>query len=80
MKGLNDTLGITSVLVSHDIQETLAIADYIYIIADGKLLAQGTKQQLLASTNRSVVQFLHGHSSGPLSHELPTKDLLNDFS
>jgi len=68
---LNKALGHTSVIVSHDIQETLSIADHVYLISDGKVLSQGTPSQLLASNDPRVVQFMKGEPDGPVPFHYP---------
>lgn len=65
IKKLNDALGITSVMVSHDIDETLSIADYCHIIAEGKVVVSGTPEEMRSSDSEWVQQFLKGISDGP---------------
>ena len=60
IKRLNEALNLTSIVVSHDVQEVLSIADYAYIIADKHVIAEGTSEQLIASQDPQVVQFLKG--------------------
>lgn len=66
IKSLNDSLGLTSVLVSHDVPETLSISDYVYVIANGELIGQGTPDELSNSTSERVRQFLDGLPDGPV--------------
>jgi len=68
---LNKALGHTSVIVSHDIQETLSIADYVYLISDGKVLAQGAPDQLNDSEDSRVEQFMKGRPDGPVPFHYP---------
>ncbi len=68
---LNKALGHTSVIVSHDIQETLSIADYVYLISDGKVLAQGAPNQLNGSEDPRVEQFMKGRPDGPVPFHYP---------
>jgi phospholipid/cholesterol/gamma-HCH transport system ATP-binding protein len=68
---LNKALGHTSVIVSHDIQETLSIADYVYLISDGKVLAQGAPDQLNGSEDPRVEQFMKGRPDGPVPFHYP---------
>lgn len=68
---LNKALGHTSVIVSHDIQETLSIADYVYLISDGKVLAQGAPSELKASGDPRVIQFMEGQPDGPVPFHYP---------
>ena len=65
IKKLNQSLGHTSVIISHDIQETLSIADHICIMADGEVVAQGTADQIKQSSCEKVQQFINGHPDGP---------------
>ncbi|EPJ47679.1 MAG: ABC transporter ATP-binding protein [Osedax symbiont Rs1] len=79
IKKLNQALGHTSVIVSHDIQETLSIADYIFIIADGEMLASGTAEQIKNSSSEKVQQFIHGHPDGPVPFHYPAIDLMQQI-
>ncbi len=74
IKRLNDALGITSIVVSHDVPEVGSIADYSYLLAGGKVIAQGTTPELNASTDPSVRQFMQGTSDGPVSFHYPADD------
>ncbi len=71
IKHLNDALGITSIVVSHDVPEVGSIADYSYLLAGGRVIAQGTTQELNASTDPAVRQFMQGSSDGPVSFHYP---------
>lgn len=71
---LNDALGMTSVLVSHDIKETLSISDYIYLISDGKVIAEGTPEQIRKSKSDWVQQFMLGLPDGPVPFHYPGDD------
>jgi phospholipid/cholesterol/gamma-HCH transport system ATP-binding protein len=66
IKQLNQSLGLTSIIVSHDVQETMSIADYIYIMANGQIIGQGTPSALSASTSPYIKQFLEGLPDGPV--------------
>jgi phospholipid/cholesterol/gamma-HCH transport system ATP-binding protein len=66
VRKLNDALGTTSVIVSHDVAETLDISDYVYLISDGKIAAQGTPDEIRASGEGSIRQFLKGEADGPV--------------
>ena len=79
IKELNDALGITSVLVTHDVKEVLSIADYAYIIANRKVVAHGTPEQLREEHNPEVEQFLKGLPDGPVPFHFPAGDLLQDL-
>lgn len=79
IKDLNDALGITSVIVTHDVKEVLGIADYAYIIANRKVVAHGTPEQLREEHNPEVEQFLKGLPDGPVPFHFPAGDLLQDL-
>lgn len=71
IKSLNSALKITSVLVSHDVPETLSIADYVYVIADGEVISEGTPSALQGSHALKVRQFLDGMPDGPVRFHYP---------
>ncbi|MCS3456501.1 phospholipid/cholesterol/gamma-HCH transport system ATP-binding protein [Aeromonas sp. BIGb0405] len=79
IRELNDALGITSVIVTHDVTEVMGIADYAYIIANRKVVAQGTPQQLREDRNPEVEQFLQGLPDGPVPFHFPAGELLQDL-
>jgi phospholipid/cholesterol/gamma-HCH transport system ATP-binding protein len=76
---LNDALGITSVVVSHDLAETASIADYIYVVGDGQVLGQGTPAELMSSDNPRIRQFMQGDPDGPVPFHFPASALDADF-
>ena len=67
IRKLNDTLGSTSVIVTHDVQESLKIVDYVYFISEGVIRAEGTPEQIRASGDPFVHQFVHGEIDGPIA-------------
>lgn len=79
IKRLNEALRLTSIVVSHDVQEVLSIADYAYIIADKKIIAEGTAQQLLQSRDPQVIQFIKGEEDGPVRFHYPAKDYTEEL-
>jgi phospholipid/cholesterol/gamma-HCH transport system ATP-binding protein len=79
IRRLNDALGSTSILVSHDVHESFAIADYVYFLSNGKIVAEGTPGALLASTDPYVKQFVHAEPDGPVPFHYPGKSLAEDF-
>ncbi len=79
IKETNDALNTTSVIVSHDVQEVVSIADYVYILSGGKIVAQGSPEQLAKSTQAEVVQFMHGEPDGPVAFHYPAKPLAEDL-
>lgn len=66
IRSLNDALGLTSVVVSHDIDEACSIADYIYVVADGVVVGEGTPADLRQSDSPWVAQFMQGLPDGPV--------------
>lgn len=79
IKALNTTLGLTSIIVSHDVQETAAIADYIYVLSEGKIVGQGTPLELAQSESPWVQQFMNGYADGPVHFHYPASDYLTDL-
>jgi phospholipid/cholesterol/gamma-HCH transport system ATP-binding protein len=79
IRNLNDALGSTSILVSHDIHETFAIADYVYFLSNGKIVAEGTPQDMRASEDPYVKQFVHASPEGPVPFHYPGKTLAEDL-
>lgn len=67
IRSLNDVLNMTSVIVSHDIKETFAIADYVYLMMHGELIEHGTPEHLMQSNNAYVQQFIYGQADGPIA-------------
>ncbi len=63
---LNQQLNLTTVIVSHDVEETLSIADYVYILADGKVIGEGTPEAIKKSKEDEIKQFIHGLADGPV--------------
>ncbi|MDP3621654.1 MAG: ABC transporter ATP-binding protein [Polynucleobacter sp.] len=79
IRDLNTALGATSILVTHDVEETFEIADYVYFIANGKIGAQGTPDELSRSSDPFVRQFLDASPDGPVPFHYPGVDLKDDF-
>ena len=79
IRDMNQALGATSILITHDIPETFEIADYVYFIANGKIAAEGTPDDLRASTDPFVQQFVSANPDGPVPFHYPGKTLLEDF-
>ena len=76
---LNDALGLTSVIVSHDVAETLTIADYIYVISEGKVVGQGSPEELHKTDSKWVKQFVNGLPDGPVPFHYPGADYADDL-
>ena len=79
IKKLTGYLGLTSVVVSHDIEETLNIADYVYMIADGRAIAEGTPEQMRQHDFPLVQQFVQGTPDGPVQFHYPAPDIQKDL-
>ncbi len=79
IRRLNDTLGITSVVVSHDLEETFHIADQVIVLANGKVAAQGTPQEVMNSVDPLVDQFVHARPDGPVRFHYPGPTVAEDF-
>ncbi|WP_313317940.1 ABC transporter ATP-binding protein [Stenotrophomonas sp.] len=71
---LNDSLGLTSIIVSHHVHETLPICDQAVVIANGGIVFSGTPDELQATTDPLVRQFLHGEPDGPIPFDAPTRN------
>jgi phospholipid/cholesterol/gamma-HCH transport system ATP-binding protein len=79
IRRLNDTLGITSIVVSHDLEETFSIADQVIVLANGKVAAQGTPQEVMHSSDPLVDQFVHAKPDGPVHFHYPGPTVAEDF-
>jgi phospholipid/cholesterol/gamma-HCH transport system ATP-binding protein len=71
IRRLNDALGATSILVTHDVVESMQIVDYLYFVADGRVVGEGTPAQIRASATPVVHQFVHGETDGPVPFHYP---------
>jgi phospholipid/cholesterol/gamma-HCH transport system ATP-binding protein len=80
IRRLNDSLGITSIVVSHDLEETFSIADQVIILANGRIAAQGTPEEVRASTDPLVHQFVYAEPEGPVHFHYPGPSVADDFS
>ncbi len=74
IRELNDALGLTSVVVTHDVDEGLSIADYVYILGNGTVLGHGTAKQIKSSKEPMVRQFIQGLPDGPVPYRYPADD------
>lgn len=79
IRRLNDALGMTSVLVSHDVHEVSQIADYIYLISDGKIIGQGTPAEMAKDQTPQVLQFIHGLPDGVVPFHYPAINYADDL-
>ena len=79
IRQLNDSMGLTSVFVSHEIEQTFAIADHVIILANGKVASQGTPQEVLHSTDPLVYQYVNALPEGPVRFHYPAVTVGDDF-
>jgi phospholipid/cholesterol/gamma-HCH transport system ATP-binding protein len=71
IRDLNDSLGATSIIVTHDVQEALGVVDYVYFMAAGRVIAQGRPDEMRSSAEPFVRQFVNGSSEGPVPFHYP---------
>lgn len=79
VRQLNDSLGATSIVVSHDVAECMAIVDYLYFMSGGRIVAQGTPDEIRQTDVPFVRQFIHGEMDGPVPFHYPAPDYLSDL-
>jgi phospholipid/cholesterol/gamma-HCH transport system ATP-binding protein len=79
IRRLNDALGSTSIVVSHDVHETFLIADYVYFLSQGRIVAHGSPQQMQESSDPYVKQFVHAEADGPVPFHYPGRSLAADL-
>jgi phospholipid/cholesterol/gamma-HCH transport system ATP-binding protein len=79
IRRLNDALGITSIVVSHDVREITSVADQVYLLSGGKVVAGGTPQQLKNSSDETVKQFIEGLPDGPVGFHFPAPEYFGEL-
>ncbi|WP_417440048.1 ATP-binding cassette domain-containing protein [Idiomarina abyssalis] len=79
IKSLNESLGLTSIVVSHDVNDLLSIADYAYVIADKKVVGEGTPDELRNNETAIIQQFLNGSADGPVAFHYSDDDFTTDL-
>jgi phospholipid/cholesterol/gamma-HCH transport system ATP-binding protein len=79
IRELNDSMGLTSIFVSHELEQTFSIADHVIILANGKIATQGTPEQVRQSTDPLVYQYVHALSDGPVRFHYPGPSIAEDF-
>lgn len=79
IRALNQALGITSMIVSHDVPEVMSIADQVYLLSGGKVIGQGSPDELRANPDPQVRQFLDGKADGPVPFHFPARELTEDI-
>ncbi|NNM83072.1 MAG: ABC transporter ATP-binding protein [Burkholderiales bacterium] len=80
IRKLNDALGATSIVVTHDVLESFQIVDYVYFVSEGAIVAHGTPEELQKSTVPFVHQFIHGEIDGPVPFHYPAADYPEDLA
>ncbi len=79
IRKINDTLGLSSIIVSHDVAEVSAISDYIYMISNGRVIGQGRPDELAVSDSPWVTQFMRAEPDGPVPFHYPARDFAEDL-
>lgn len=79
IRSLNDALGATSLIVTHDVAETFEIADYVYMISDARVAAEGDPASLKVSSDPFVKQFVGGLPDGPVPFQYHAPDYASDL-
>lgn len=79
IRQLNDSMGLTSIFVSHELEQTFAISDHVIILANGKIATQGTPEQVRQSTDPLVYQYVNALSDGPVRFHYPGPSVEEDF-
>jgi len=79
IRRLNDALGITSIVVSHDVQEISTVADVVFLLSGGKVVARGTPQELQSFPSEIVRQFIGGLADGPVPFHFPAPDYFGEL-
>jgi phospholipid/cholesterol/gamma-HCH transport system ATP-binding protein len=79
IRQLNDSMGLTSIFVSHEVEQTFAIADHVIILANGKIAAQGLPEQVRKSTDPLVYQYINALPDGPVRFHYPGLSVEEDF-
>ncbi|MEE8388158.1 MAG: ATP-binding cassette domain-containing protein [Acidiferrobacterales bacterium] len=79
IKELNQVLGITSIVVSHDVADTCAISDYAYLVGEGRIIGEGSPAEVLQSGSEHVRQFMQGLPDGPVPYQYPAPDYVQDL-
>jgi phospholipid/cholesterol/gamma-HCH transport system ATP-binding protein len=80
IRSLNDSLGATSIIVTHDVQEALGVVDYVYFMAAGRVIAEGRPEDIRRNREPFVNQFVNGSSEGPVPFHYPAPDYAADLA
>ena len=79
IRKLSDALGATSIMVTHDVHESLMIVDYIYFVSQGRIVAEGTPDEIRGSSDPFVHQFVHAEVEGPVRFDYPAPTIVREF-
>ncbi len=79
IRRLNDSLGATSIIVTHDVQESLHVVDYVYFVSEGRVVAHGTPEDVRRSDEPFVRQFVNGEADGPVAFHYQANDYSDDL-
>jgi phospholipid/cholesterol/gamma-HCH transport system ATP-binding protein len=79
IRRLNAALGATSIVVTHDVEEALEIVDYVYYLSQGRIVAQGTPEEMRANLDPLVHQFVHGEAEGPVKYQYPSRPVAEEL-
>jgi phospholipid/cholesterol/gamma-HCH transport system ATP-binding protein len=79
IRNLNEKLGLTSLIVSHDIEDTLDLADWVYVISEGEIIGEGSAEELRLHESPRLNQFVRGLPDGPVPFHYPGKDFRKDL-
>lgn len=79
IRRLNDALGLTSIVVSHDVNELEQVADHSYLLAEGRVVAAGAHRELMEEDSPLVRQFMHGEADGPVAYHFPAPEYGEDL-
>ena len=79
IRELNDSMGLTSIFVSHELEQTFGIADHVIILANGKVASEGTPEQVRQSTDPLVYQYVNALPDGPVHFHYPSVSVEEDF-
>lgn len=79
IRQLNHHLGLTTIIVSHDVQEALSISNYVYVLAEQKIIAEGTPDSILSHPEPRLQQFIQGLAEGPVKFHYPALSIADDY-
>jgi len=80
IRSLNEALGLTSIVVTYDVQEALKVAEYVYVINDGSVLGRGTPQEISSSADPYLKQFVNALPDGPVRFHFPAAPVVEDLN